>query len=186
MATEINDALLEKWAEGFNAECEAHGVDPVELLKFAQQESLIERAKAIPERVGNTVTGLGKGIANTMRDTGAWWGNATANMHPIRAANRVGSSIDGAMRKGLGNVAQGIKGFSNRDPLGAAALGSSAFGTALAAGQGTLGTASAMPAVAGLGGYGLGRGLNYLSGGRIDNGMARLWQPLTDRLYGAK
>jgi hypothetical protein len=46
------------------------------------------------------------------------------------------------------------------------------------------GTAAAGIGAAGLGGYAAGRGLNALSGGRIDRGMQKAWQPVTDRMYG--
>ena len=110
MTTEINDVLLEKWAEGFNAECEACGVDPIELLKFSQQESLIDRAKAIPERMRNLVTGTGKAIVNDMQDTGAWWGNATANMRPGLAARSAVSSAGQAIANKAPGVADKLLG----------------------------------------------------------------------------
>jgi len=52
-----------------------------------------------------------------------------------------------------------------------------AFGVAPAA-------SAALVAGAGAAGYGVGRGLNKLSGGAIDRAAQRVWQPLTDKWYG--
>lgn len=64
MTTEINDVLLEKWAEGFDQECAAHGVDPVQLIKAANDMKLEKNAKGLWATLAG-IGGLGLGGIGT-------------------------------------------------------------------------------------------------------------------------